>query len=61
MFRGRFPSTDGSDDVDILLCNDESTGVGSTILSVSVYILPQCKYAESVSLRCPGGIAMSAR
>ena len=62
-FRGCFPSTDGLDDIDILLCNGKSTGVGSTILSVSVYLLPQCKYAKSVPLPlgCPGGIAMSAQ
>ena len=60
--RGRFPSIDGSDDVDILLYNGESTRVGSFILSVSVYLLPPRKYAEWVllPLRSPGGIAMSA-
>ena len=62
-FRGVFPSTDGSDDVNILLCSDESIGVGSTILSVSVYLLPLCKCAKSVPLplRCLGSIAMSVQ
>ena len=59
--RGHFPSIDGSDDIDILFCNGESTGVRSSVLSVSVYLLPPCEYAESVLLPLcsPGGIAMS--
>ena len=59
--RGRFPSNDGSDDVDILLCNGESTDVGSSILTVGVYLLSPRKYADSVllPLRSPGGIAVS--
>ena len=62
-FRGRVLSTDGSDDVDIILCNDESTGVGLTILNISIYLLPQCEYAKSapLPLRSPGGNAMSAQ
>ena len=43
-FRGRYPTING---VDILLC---SVDVGSSIISVSVYLLPPCKYTNSVDI-----------